>query len=41
MNRCNQALVDEYPQMTMFGEAWVHGVPNQAYFCRTTSMVAI
>ena len=20
MNRCNQALVDEYPQMTMFGE---------------------
>lgn len=34
MNRCNQALVDEYPQMTMFGETWVHGVPNQAYFCQ-------
>jgi neopullulanase len=34
MNRCNQALIDEYPKMTMFGEAWVHGVVNQAYFGR-------
>lgn len=33
MNRCNKALVDEYPKMTMFGETWVHGVPNQSYFC--------
>ena len=33
MNRCNQALVDEYPKITMFGETWVHGVPNQSYFC--------
>ena len=32
MNRCNKALVDEYPQLTMFGETWVHGVPNQSYF---------
>ena len=32
MNRCNQALIDEYPKMTMFGETWVHGVLNQAYF---------
>ncbi len=32
MNRCNQAIVDEYPKMTMFGETWVHGVPSQAYF---------
>ncbi|MBA2248854.1 MAG: cyclomaltodextrinase N-terminal domain-containing protein, partial [Chitinophagaceae bacterium] len=32
MNRCNQALMDEYPQLTMFGETWVHGVPNQSYF---------
>jgi glycosidase len=32
MNRCNQALLDEYPQITMFGETWVHGVPNQSYF---------
>ena len=34
MNRCNQALLDEYPNITMFGEAWVHGVINQAYFGR-------
>lgn len=32
MNRCNQALMDEYPKLTMFGETWVHGVPNQSYF---------
>ena len=32
MNRCNQALMDDYPQLTMFGETWVHGVPNQSYF---------
>jgi len=33
MNRCNKALMDEYPKLTMFGETWVHGVPNQSYFC--------
>jgi glycosidase len=32
MNRCNKALMDEYPQLTMFGETFVHGVPNQSYF---------
>ena len=32
MNHCNKALMDEYPQITMFGETWVHGVPNQSYF---------
>lgn len=32
MNRCNKALTDEYPAMTMFGENWVHGVVNQSYF---------
>ncbi len=32
MNRCNKALMDEYPKMFMFGETWVHGVPSQAYF---------
>ena len=31
MNHCNQALMDEYPKLTMFGETWVHGVPNQSY----------
>ncbi|MBS1655412.1 MAG: cyclomaltodextrinase C-terminal domain-containing protein, partial [Bacteroidetes bacterium] len=33
MNRCNKALEDEYPKITMFGETWVHGVINQSYFC--------
>jgi len=32
MNRCNKALIDEYPNITMFGETWVHGVINQAFF---------
>ena len=34
MNRCNAALLEEYPQLTIFGETWVHGVPNQSYFTR-------
>ncbi len=33
MNRCNKALYDEYPAITLFGETWVHGVANQSYFC--------
>lgn len=32
MNRCNKALLDEYPKLHMFGETWVHGTANQAYF---------
>ncbi len=32
MNRCNKALTDEYPKLTLFGETWVHGVVNQSYF---------
>ncbi|MDQ2719601.1 MAG: glycoside hydrolase family 13 protein [Bacteroidota bacterium] len=32
MNRCNKALMDEYPRITMFGETWVHGVVNQSFF---------
>jgi glycosidase len=34
MNRCNKALLDEYPQLHMFGETWVHGIPNQSFFTR-------
>lgn len=34
MNRCNKALLAEYPKLTMFGETWVHGVLNQAFFVR-------
>ena len=33
MNRCNKAIMNEYPKITLFGETWVHGVPNQSYFC--------
>jgi len=25
-------ITKEYPKFTFFGETWVHGVPNQAYF---------
>ncbi len=34
MNRCNQALMDEFPNIYMFGESWVGSVMNQAYFVR-------
>lgn len=34
MNRCNTALTTEYPKITMFGETWVHGTANQAYFAQ-------
>ena len=33
MNRCNNAILDEYPNMHIFGETWVHGVINQSFFC--------
>ncbi|RAW01206.1 glycoside hydrolase family 13 protein [Pseudochryseolinea flava] len=36
MNRCNQALMDEYPNISIFGETWVHGVAAQAYFTQHT-----
>ena len=32
MNRCNAALMNEFPKITMFGEAWVHGTASEAYF---------
>jgi neopullulanase len=34
MNRCNKALMDEYPHITMFGECWVSGTANEAYFAQ-------
>ncbi|TCJ19169.1 alpha-amylase [Flaviaesturariibacter flavus] len=34
MNRWNAALYAEYPRITIFGETWVHGVANQAYFVK-------
>ena len=32
MNRCNKALLDEYPQQGIFAETWVHGMTNQSFF---------
>ena len=32
MNQLNQALVNDFPSITSFGESWVHGVAAQAYF---------
>lgn len=29
-----KAIKAEFPKLTFFGETWVHGVPNQAYFTR-------
>jgi glycosidase len=34
MNKCNAALIAEYPHITMFGETWVHGAANEAFFVR-------
>jgi glycosidase len=34
MNRLNQALINEYPNIFAFGECWVDGVSSQAYYVR-------
>ncbi|MFS8082903.1 MAG: alpha-amylase family glycosyl hydrolase, partial [Ginsengibacter sp.] len=39
MNRCNKALVTEFPKLTMFGETWVHGSVNQAYFVENNFLI--
>ncbi|NIG55551.1 alpha-amylase family glycosyl hydrolase [Chitinophaga sp. Cy-1792] len=31
-NNCNQALMEEYPAISIFGEILVQNVPNQVYF---------
>jgi glycosidase len=41
MNRCNKALTDEYPKLTLFGETWFHGVPNQAYFVQNNLNIPV
>ena len=33
LNRINDALIAEFPSLTVFGEAWVQTVTNSAYFC--------
>jgi glycosidase len=39
MNRCNKALLDEYPNISIFGEAWVDGTLNEAFFARNNLKV--
>lgn len=39
MNRCNKALLDEYPQLHIFGETWVHGIPNQSFFTQNVYQI--
>ena len=34
MNRCNQALTDNYPSLLLFGESVASTIPNQAYFTK-------
>jgi glycosidase len=34
MNRCNAALLQEYPQLGIFAETWVNGIANQTYFVK-------
>jgi len=34
MNRLNQALINEYPNIFAYGECWVDDVASQAYFIR-------
>ncbi|QJW89496.1 glycoside hydrolase family 13 protein [Spirosoma taeanense] len=34
MNRCNAALLEEYPKIHIFGESWVNNVVDQAYYTR-------
>jgi len=34
MNRCNKALLDQYPQLGIFAETWVHGMTNQSFFMK-------
>lgn len=33
LNKINDALLKEFPSLTVFGEAWVQTVTNSAYFC--------
>ncbi len=32
LNRVNRELLNEFPKLTVFGEAWVHSVINSAFF---------
>lgn len=40
MNRCNAALMEEYPKISLFGETWVHGTVSQAYMMQNNMDLA-
>lgn len=40
MNRCNKALLNEYPKLGLFGETWVHGVLNHAFFAENNLSIS-
>jgi glycosidase len=40
MNRCNKALLTEYPSISIFGETWVYSVISQSYFCENALKVS-
>lgn len=39
LNKVNNALLKEYPRLTVFGEAWTNTVAGSAYFTRNTMTV--
>ena len=39
LNKVNDALLKEFPSVTVFGEAWVQSVTNSAYFCENNMNV--
>ena len=39
LNKINEALLKEYPQLTVFGEAWTNTVTGSAYFTRNNMNV--
>ncbi len=39
LNKINDALLKEFPKVTVFGEAWVQSVTNSAYFCENNMNV--
>ncbi len=39
LNNVNEAMYKEFPNLTMFGEAWMYNVPNTAYFCNNNMNV--
>ncbi|HSC52798.1 MAG TPA: alpha-amylase family glycosyl hydrolase [Phnomibacter sp.] len=40
MNNVNSALLNEYPTLSIFGEAWANSVPGSAYFAQNNMQVA-